>query len=114
MYHAAAKNAQQQANWKAAMDNQAALQASRLFVPAQIGVFDGAYKFGPNWHFGVNASFRFLAAETAAADQQWDDAMALMQNAGATVLDAYAERWDQDLEHPDADQSRVAYQRVDL
>jgi hypothetical protein len=37
-----------------------------------------------------------------------------MQNAGATVLDAYAERWDQDLEHPDADQSRVAYQRVDL
>jgi hypothetical protein len=114
MYHAAAKTAQQQANWKAALDNIATTQADKLFVPAQIGTFNATYKWGPNWQFGVNAEFRFLAAEQTAADDQWNQALALMQNAGPGVLDALAERWDEDLEHPDADQSRVNYQRVDL
>jgi hypothetical protein len=114
MYHAAAKTALQQANWKAALDNIAANQADKLFVAAQVSTFDAAYKWGPNWHFGVNAEFRFLAADQTAADNQWTQAMTLMQNAGPGVLDAFAERWDQDLEHPDADQSRVSYQRVDL
>lgn len=118
MYHAAAKNSQQQNQWRNALLNEAATQeaAGRLFVPAQVGTFNATYKWGANWQFGVNAEFRFKEAEGVEADAQWDRAMALMQGQGQSVLDAFAERWDQDLEHADegAPQDRANYLRVDL
>jgi outer membrane receptor for Fe3+-dicitrate len=112
-YHAAAKNAQQLSQWKTALDNQAASLAPLLFVAPQVGTFDARYKWGANWQFGLNAEYRFIESAQAEADQQWTDALGLMQGAGQ-VLDAFAERWDQDLEHPDASQARVNYLRVDL
>lgn len=111
-YHAAARNAQQQGQWVTALQQRAAAIAGLLYTPATVAGFDATYKWGAAWRFGVNAEFRFVEAAAVEADQQWTDALALMQGSG--VADAFAERWDEDLEHPDADQSRVAYQRVNL
>jgi hypothetical protein len=119
MYHAAARNAQQANQWKSALQDEAATQfaAGRLLVVAQVGgPFDARYKWGPEWQFGINSEFRFKESEAAEADAQWDRAMALMQGNGATVTDAFAERWDQDLENADAgaSQERLNYQTVAL
>lgn len=88
--------------------------AADFFVAPQIGTYDGAYKFGPNWHFAINAEYRFKTQ--AKREAQWNQAQALLDSragAGGAVPGAFTEKWDQDLDHPDADQGRVNPVHID-
>lgn len=82
--------------------------AADFFVAAQIGAYNGAYKFGAAWQFAINAEYRFITQ--AKRDAQWDTAQAQLDaraGAGRAVAGAWTEKWDQDLDHPDASQARV-------
>jgi hypothetical protein len=47
-----------------------------LYVPAQIGPFNGAYKWGPDWAFAVTSWMRFKAQQPR--DDLWNQLDALL------------------------------------
>lgn len=115
MYHVAFSTAARRDNVLALLQQNAADNAADFFVAPQIGAYDGAYKFGPAWQFALSAEYRFKTQATR--DSQWNQALALLDaraGTGKAVAGAFAEKWDQDLDHPDADQGRVNYVRVDF
>jgi hypothetical protein len=118
MYHAAAKNLQQQSQWKATLDNELASQDALLLrdpntdqPTSYTGTFDKSYRWGAVWRFGVVGMFNFIDTTEgiAAAEQQWTQVMALIQGVGNAHSEAFAERWDAEPDGP-----RLNYQRVDL
>lgn len=98
----------------AALQQDAIDNAADFFVAPQIGAYNGAYKFGPTWQFAINAEYRFLTQ--ANRDAQWNQAQAQLDaraGTGKAVAGAWTEKWDQDLDHPDASQARVNFVHID-
>lgn len=96
------------------LQQDAVANAADFFVEPQIGAYDGAYKFGPSWRFAINAEYRFVTQ--ANRDAQWDMAQAQLDSragSGKAVAGAWTEKWDQDLDHPDASQARVNFLHID-
>lgn len=111
MYHIAFQNATRRDQVLARLQQDAVDNAADFFVAPQVGTYDGAYKFGSNWRFAISANYRYITQ--ANRDAQWDAAQTQLTGPGGAVAGAFAEKWDQDLDHPDADQSRVNYLRID-
>ena len=85
----------------------ATAHAADLFVPAQIGPYDGSYKYGPAWQFALNFELRFLTAATR--DDLWTQAdAALGSGAQGPIAGAMLHEFDSNADdESNPDQSQI-------